>query len=89
MSHTLSLELPDNVHKALLDKATQVGKSPEAFAVQLLASATATLIPDPLEQFIGAFSSQGSDWADAHDTYLGRSALESMPGEEREGHTDA
>jgi hypothetical protein len=89
MSHTLSLELPDDVHKALLDKAKQAGKSPEVFAVQLLASATATLMPDPLEQFIGAFSSRGSDWADEHDKYLGRSAIENMPGEEREGHTDA
>ena len=89
MSHTLSLELPDDVHKALLDKAKQVGKSPEAFAVQLLASATATPMHDPLEQFIGAFSSHGSDWADEHDTYLGQSGIESMPGEEREGQTDA
>jgi hypothetical protein len=89
MSHTLSLELPEELHKSLLEKAKQAGKSPEAFAVQLLASATATVMHDPLEQFIGAFSSHGSDWADEHDTYLGRSAIENMPGEEREGHTDA
>ena len=89
MSHTLSLELPDEVHKSLLEKAKQVGKSPEAFAVQLLASATAIVMHDPLEQFIGAFSSHGSNWADEHDTYLGRSAIENMPGEEHEGHTDA
>jgi hypothetical protein len=70
MSHTLSLELPEDVHKSLVEKAKQGGKSPEALAVQLLASAIATLLHDPLEQFIGAFSSHGSEWADEHDKYL-------------------
>jgi hypothetical protein len=89
MSHTLTLQLPEDVHTSLVEQARQAGKSPEAFAVQLLASATAVAMYDPLEQFIGAFSSHGSDWADEHDTYLGRSALESVPGEDRKGHTDA
>ena len=30
-----------------------------------------SLESDPLEKFIGAFSSSGSDWADHHDKYLG------------------
>jgi hypothetical protein len=71
MNHPLTLELPENVYESLLEKARQAGKSPEAFAVQLLSAATPTVIDDPLEQFIGAFSSYNSDWADAHDKYLG------------------
>jgi hypothetical protein len=39
MSHTPSLELPGDAHQALLKRPQQVGKSPEAFAVQLLVSA--------------------------------------------------
>jgi hypothetical protein len=42
-----------------------------------------------LEQFIGAFSSHGSDWADAHDKYLGLSVREAMHGERPKGRTDA
>lgn len=30
---------------------------------------------DPLEQFIGVFSSHGANWADHHDVYLGKAAL--------------
>jgi hypothetical protein len=89
MNHPLTLELPENVYESLVKKAKQAGKSPEVLAVQLLTTATQALIDDPLEPFIGAFSSHGSDWADAHDKYLGLSAKEKMHREEREGHADA
>jgi hypothetical protein len=88
-NHPLTLELPDNVYESLLEKARQAGKSPEALAVQFLSAATQIVIDDPLEQFIGAFSSYGADWANAHDKYLGLSAKEKMRREEREGRADA
>ena len=88
MNYPLMLELPENVYESLIKKAKQAGKPPEVLAVQLLATATQTLIDDPLEPFIGAFSSHGSDWADTHDKYLGLSAKEKMHREEHEGHTD-
>ena len=34
---------------------------------------------DPLEAFIGAFDSEGSEWADQHDAYLGGSLSEATP----------
>jgi hypothetical protein len=89
MNHPFILELPENVYESLLEKAKQAGKSPEALAVQLLTAATQTVVDDPLEQFIGAFSSHGSDWADAHDKYLGLSVGEAMHCEGPEGRTDA
>jgi hypothetical protein len=89
MTHPLALELPENVYELLLEKARQAGISPEALAVQLLSAATQTVIDDPLEQFIGAFSRYDADWADAHDKYLGLSVKEKMHREEREGHADA
>ena len=57
MNYPLTLELPENVYESLVKKAKQAGKSPEVLAVQLLTTATQTLIDDPLEPFIGAFSS--------------------------------
>jgi hypothetical protein len=88
MNHTLTLELPENVYNSLAEKAKQASQSPEALAVQLLTAATQPVIDDPLEPFIGAFSSHGSDWADAHDKYLGLSVQEKMRHEKREGRAD-
>jgi hypothetical protein len=73
MGHTLTLDMPEDVYQSLKQKAEQIGQLPEALAVQLLTTATQHQSEDPLEQFIGAFNSQGSDWADQHDTYLGQS----------------
>jgi hypothetical protein len=88
MNRPLTLELPENVYNSLAEKAKQASQSPESLAVQLLTAATQTIIDDPLEPFIGAFSSHGSDWADAHDKYLGLSVKEKMRREEREGRAD-
>jgi hypothetical protein len=89
MSHDLILELPENVYESLLEKANQSRKSPETLVVQLLTAAIQAAIDDPLERFIGAFSSHGSDWADAHDKHLGLSVTETMRREERQGRADA
>jgi hypothetical protein len=59
-------------------QAEQTGQSPEALALQLLATATQPQVADPLEQFISAFSSRGADWADQHDAYLGQSVRDTM-----------
>ena len=72
MGHTLTLELPEEVYQSLVQTAAQAGEPPEAVAVQLLTTATQHRVDDPLEPFIGAFSSEISDWADRHDVYLAR-----------------
>lgn len=69
MGHAMTLNVPDEVYRSLVQRAEEAGQKPESLAVQLLASATE---PDPLEEFIGAFDSRGSDWADRHDAYLGK-----------------
>ena len=76
MSHTMTLDLPENVYRSLKEKADEAGQLPEVVAVQLLTSATHPEASDPLEEFIGAFDSQGIDWADQHDTHLGNSVKE-------------
>ena len=78
MGHTLTLDVPEDVYQALIRQAEQTGQLPEAVAVQLLATATQHRVDDPLEQFIGAFRSHGTDWADEHDVYLGKAVTGSM-----------
>ena len=89
MGHTLTLDLPDQVYACLRQQAEQTGQSPEAVAVQWLATATHVAAADPLEQFIGAFNSQGTDWADHHDAYLGRAVRNTLDREHSPGAPDA
>jgi hypothetical protein len=89
MGHTLTLDVPEDVYQALVRKAEQTGQPPEDVAVQLLATATQHRGDDPLEQFIGAFRSHRADWADQHDTYLGKSVQGSMDPPTSKGHPDA
>jgi hypothetical protein len=72
MDHTMTLNVPERVYQSLIQRAHEAGQKPESLAVQLLATATQPAADDPVEAFIGAFSSQVSDWADQHDAYLGR-----------------
>jgi hypothetical protein len=73
MSHTLTLEAPEEVFTVLVKTAEHTGQTPEALATQWLADAMRRSEEDPLEKFIGAFDSGGSDWADQHDKYLSQS----------------
>jgi len=76
MSHTLTLNVPESLYSSLVRKADQAGQALEVLAVQLLATATRPVASDPLEEFIGAFNSQGIDWADQHDAHLGQALKE-------------
>ena len=87
MTYTLMLEVPEDVYESLRKTAGQTGQSPEALAAQWLATASRNLADDPLEQFIGAFRSQGAGWADRHDEYLGQALMDKV-GEPR-GSADA
>jgi hypothetical protein len=70
MSHTFTLDIPEEIDEPLKKTAEQNGQSPETLAVQWLTVAVQRLVDDPLEKFIGAFDSQETDWADHHDQYL-------------------
>ena len=89
MGHTLTLDLPDQVYACLRQQAEQTGQSPEAVAAQWLATATQVAAEDPLEPFIGAFNSQGTDWADHHDAYLGRAVRNTLTREHSPGAPEA
>ena len=89
MGHKPTLDIPKGVYQSEIEQVDQTGQTPEAVAVQLLATATQHRVDDPLEQFIGAFRSQSADWPDQHDTYLGKAAESSMDPETSKGHPDA
>ena len=75
MSQILELKLPDSIHKALKGRAQSSGMSEEALAIELLKSTLEKMEADPLERFIGAIDSGGSDWVSNHDSYVvGQSA---------------
>lgn len=76
MSHTLTLQVPEDLYESLLEAAKQTGQRPEMLAVQWLAQGPHAEVDDPLEQFIGAFTSHGVDWVEHHDTYLGDGAMQ-------------
>ena len=88
MSHTLTIDLPEEVYEPLKKTAEQRGQSPETVVVQWLTAAVQQLVDDPLEQFIGAFDSQGADWADQHDHYLGQSLAETRRSAAPESRSD-
>lgn len=75
MSHTLQLEIPEPLYSALAERAQAAGEPLETIATQWLTAMAEQAALDPLEEFIGAFDSGGSDWVERHDHYLGRDAL--------------
>ena len=84
MGNTLVLEVPAEVYKPLAQKAKRVGRTPEELAVEWLTVTLRYAVDDPVENFIGAFDSQGLDWADEHDKYLGLSLLHNVQGGDSE-----
>ena len=89
MGQTLILEIPDDVYKVLADIASQEGKTPEEMSAQWVATTVERIQNDPVERFIGAFSSDIPDWADRHDEYLGEALMKEMRGEKNQGAPDA
>lgn len=86
MGHTLILDVPEDVYEPLAKTAKQRGSTPEELAVEWLMTAIHHAMNDPVENFIGAFSSSVPDWADQHDAYLGQAVMDQMRGAEDEGH---
>jgi hypothetical protein len=78
MGHSMTLNVPEKVYRVLIQKAEEAGQEPESLAVQFLTIAIQPGADDPVEAFIGALSSHGSDWADQHDAYLGSALKDNM-----------
>lgn len=74
MGHKPTLDIPKGVYQSEIEQVDQTGQTPEAVAVQLLVTAISHRGDHPVEQFIGGFRSEASDWADQHDAYIGKAA---------------
>lgn len=81
MTHSLTLEIPENIYQPLADKAAAEGRKVEDVALEKLANGSERPGEDPFEKFIGAFDSGGMDWANRHDEYLGENLMKEMSGE--------
>jgi hypothetical protein len=85
MTHTLVLEIPEEVYEPLLKTAEQSGQTPEDTAVGWLKNAAKKSSDDPVEKFIGTLGSDIPDWADEHDKYIGQEIMKKMSGEAQKG----
>lgn len=76
MGHVLMLDVPAEVYESLRQAAERAKQPPEIVAVTWLTTVTHQFADDPMEDFIGAWRSDGTAWPDQHDAYLGVSILE-------------
>lgn len=89
MSQTLTIELRDDLYRALRAAAEKSGKTPQQMGADCVAAAVERGMNDPLEEFIGAISSDVPDWADQHDKYIGQGLMEGVQGDREPGGRDA
>lgn len=80
MTHSLTLEIPENTYRALVEKAAKNGKEVEEIAIEKLAVPSPEDIPDPLDEFIGAVSSGIPDLGLNHDKYIGEQLMRETRG---------
>ena len=76
MAYSLILEVPEDLYEPLAKTAKRTGRTPEELAIEWLAIAVQSMLDDPVENFIGAFSSNVPDWANEHDKYIGQALVE-------------
>ncbi len=81
MTHSLTLEVPENIYQPLVEKAAAEGRKVEDIALEKLANGDEPQIEDPLDKFIGAIKGDVPDWADNHDKYLGETYMKEMRAE--------
>lgn len=81
MTHSLTIEVPKNIYRGIVNEAESKKRQIEEIALERLAKDASQEIEDPFEKFIGAFDSGGKDWADRHDEYLGENLRSELRGE--------
>ncbi|HEY0070727.1 MAG TPA: hypothetical protein VGE04_12245 [Chloroflexia bacterium] len=84
MTHTLQLEIPEDIYNLLEQRAEQTKQPLEELAIQWLAKASQDFADDPLDKYIGAFTSGVPDWADKHDEYIGASLMDTHDNDDHE-----
>ena len=82
MTHTITLEVSQDLYDLLAEVGKDKGQSPEVVAADILASARLYLTTDPLERLAGTLETDVRDWGRNHDHYLGQALLAEM----RDGH---
>ncbi|TAH51364.1 MAG: hypothetical protein EYC68_10610 [Chloroflexota bacterium] len=78
MERLLTLQIPEEIYKPLVQTAEQEGVEPETLAIEWLSVGMQQVLHDPIEDFIGAFPSQVPDWVEKHDQYVGESLFQEM-----------
>jgi len=78
MTHSLTLEIPETTYRILAERASTKGKQIEEIAVERLAIPSPEDIPDPLDKYIGAFSSGVPDLGLNHDKYIGEQLMRDL-----------
>lgn len=82
MTHSLTLEVPENIYQSLAEKASKNGKKIEEIALEKLADGDgSSIVEDPFDKFIGAFESGIPDLAANHDKYIGEALIRELRGE--------
>lgn len=81
MTHSLTIEVPDQLYRTLVEKASKKGKEIEEIAVDRLSDEWPEDVIDPFDKFIGAFNSDIPDWGTRHDELLGEVYLKELRGE--------
>ena len=83
MTHSLTIEIPENIYQQLAKEAKAIGRKVEEIALEKLAKDSPKQIEDPLDKFIGAFKSDIPDWADNHDKYIGEDLMRELRSKNR------
>ncbi|HUE70285.1 MAG TPA: hypothetical protein VMP01_05295 [Pirellulaceae bacterium] len=82
MSHSITIQLPDNVYEPLAERAQQTGQSVEALAENAIASAVSSAsspsLVEPTRDWIGAWASHVPDAGERHDEYLGQALFDEL-----------
>lgn len=76
MTHTLKLEIPEEIYNLLEQRAEQTKQPLEELAIQWLAKASQDFADDPMEKFIGAFATNVPGWPERHDELIGEALMD-------------
>ncbi len=78
MTHSIVLEVPENIYRRIVAEAESKKRKVEEIALEKLAKVEPMQAADSLDKFVGAFSSDVHDWADKHDEYIGEELAEDL-----------
>jgi hypothetical protein len=75
MEHTIALQVPEKLYKAIQSQAVKQGQTPDSLAAQWLKEAirkAETAEEDPLIKLFGTIRGDATDVAERHDYYIGQ-----------------